>query len=169
MLNAAILANKEQLAPYAQRLLEGLAPVFARLDETKLAATSSIEIRKERHGWMLDVRIDAADPDIPCLSLRADSSQCTVGFADGDQIEVHSDPDTHLDLVPAALQAITAYLSGITIVEHYNKNSRVVKSECFLGVERNGQALRPIGTSTYPLQFPKKISSSKTTVFQFVK
>jgi hypothetical protein len=167
MFDAADLKHKEQLPSYALRLIDGLAGVLARLDATKVGATSSFEIRRERREWVLELQIDPVDPNIPFLWLRASETQCTLGFADGEQIECHSDPNAAQGLVPMVLEAITAYLEGITIVEHYN-NDRVVKKEYFFGIEGKSQTIRRCGVSTYFL-FPKTITSSKTRVYQFVR
>lgn len=125
-------------------------------------------IKRQRGGWVLELLIDAHDPDIPFLSLRACKGQCIVGYADSEQIECHTDPDGNKGLVPMALEAITAYLDGVTVMEHYNKNDRLVKKEYFFGIEGEGPTRR-IGTGTYPLVFPKRIVSSKTKTHRFLK
>jgi hypothetical protein len=169
MLDASILENKDELAPYARRLVEGLGPLLGRFDETKLSAKSSVEIRQERRGWMLELRIDAADPDIPFLNLIASNGQCILGYADSEQIECHSDPDADQDLIPMVLDAIAAYLNGITIVEHYNKNDRLVKKEYLFGIEGEAPSKRRFGVGPYPLIFPKQITSSKTRTYRFFR
>ncbi len=169
MFDATILKHKEQLAPYAQHLVEGLVPILGRLDETKLGPTSSVEIKQERRGWILELQIHAADPEIPFLTLIASRGQCILGFADSEQIECHSDPDAAQDLVPMVLRAIAAYFNGITIVEHSNKNGRVVRKEYFFGIEGETPANRRMGVATFPLMFPKKIASSKTRTYRFYK
>ena len=169
VLDAASLKNREHLPPYVQRLLEGLLPVLARLDKAKLNAKSSVEVKNEQRGWMLELQIDAADPDIPGVSLTASREQCIVGFAESEQIECHSDPEAARDLVPMALAAITAYLNGITIRAHYNKNDRLVKKEFFFGIEGTDAAQRPMGVASYPLVFPKRIARSMTKTYRFFR
>lgn len=67
------------------------------------------------------------------------------------------------------LEAIAAYLNGITIFEHYNRNERVVKKEFYFGIEGAASAQRRIGVETFQLVFPKKITASKTRTYRFFR
>lgn len=169
MFGATVLKNKVHLSPYAQRLVEGLLPLLERIDSEKIDAKSAFEITRGRDGWVLHIFINSIDPDIPFLDLFASKGQCILGFAESEQIESHSAPDKDKDLVAQVLEAIAAYLNGITILEHYNKNNRVVKKEYFFGMDSESQRERQIGTSYHPFVFPKKVASVEKKVFKFFK
>ena len=171
MFDVANLENENHLSPYRRSLLEALRPVLEKVDLEKLDTESKVEIRKEKDDWTLQVKIIPADSYIPPLSLFASRHRCSLVFAEAEQIECNIDPEGVWDehLVGMILEAAEKYLNGTTILEHYNKNGKLIKKEYFFGITSEPHKDCRIGTSIYPFVFPRKVSSIKKRTFRFLR
>jgi hypothetical protein len=168
ILDNSYLQDKDKLAPYAQEILEGVIPLLERLDSDKLAPNSFVLIGKERDGFVLLLNIVPNNKDIPLLNLYATFDQCILGFADSEQVEAHSIPNEYQGLVSIILATTERYFNGITIIEHYNKNHKMVKKEYFYGIDKEDDIDSRIGTSSY-FVFPTKVISVLKRTHRFLK
>ncbi|MBI5936122.1 MAG: hypothetical protein HY867_20650 [Chloroflexi bacterium] len=169
MLNISSLNNVQNLSAYVLAILNKLEPILERLDAAKLDDSSEVEISNERGDWVLRLAIVPADVNIPLLSLSASSQYCILAFAEGEQIECHSNPEADESLVDMVVESSEKYLGGITVIESYNRNGKLIRKECFFGMDAGNDEKSKIGTSSYFLVFPKKVYSTKKKTFRFLK
>ncbi len=169
MINIASLSNEQNLSAYRLNLLNQLRPTLERLDVAKLDDKSTIEISEENGDWVLRLAIISTDVSIPPLFLIASNQQCNLGFADGEQIECHNNPEGDRALVDMVVKLTERYLDGITVLEYYNRYEKLVRKECYFGIDTETDKKCGIGVSSYPLVFPKKVYSTRKRTFRFLE
>lgn len=169
MLDISSLGNTQDLPSYVQVLLNQLHPILEKLDESKLDDTSKIEIKKQKSGWYVHLTIVPVEKNVPSISLFASEGQCIFDFAGGEQIECHTNSGKDETLVDMVVKATKECLEGITILDSYNRFGKLIHKECFLGVVADSGKNRKIGDLYYFLTFPKKVCSTRKTMFRFLK
>lgn len=92
-----------------------------------------------------------------------------LGFGGGEQIECHSNPERDETLADMVVTSIERYLDGITVIESYNKNGKLIRKQCFFGIDAECEEKSSVGTAWYPIVFSRKIYSTKKTTFKFLK
>ena len=168
MIDIVSLRQRNNLAPYAQELLSGLIPILKRLDASQLSPSSIVVVEEQKRGFVLKLEIIASVENVPSLGLRAYPDQCILGFADSEQIEAHNIPPEWQYLVGRILTEIERYLNGITVVERYNRNHKLVGKIYFYGVDAEDNKDAKIGESSY-LVFPRKVLSVVKRTHRFLK
>lgn len=141
------------LLRYQQALVDALQSLAERVDSAKTTRESGLMVETSGQGSVVRFVVEAADSRISGVYLFAGPRQCTLGFAEAEVLECHSDPDTNSELVPQIVGLIERYLSGVTLVRHLGENGRVLKTEYFFGLDAAGQTESRIGGSWIPSLF----------------
>ena len=168
MINVTSLEHTDSLAPYAQELLDGLIPILERLDITQLSSKSYIAVENQKGGFVLRLEIIPGTEEIPLLDLWAGPDQCILGYADSEQIEAHGIPFDWKTLVSHVIVETERYLNGVTVIENYNRNRKLIKKAYFYGVDTENNRDSIIGSSQY-LTFPRKVESVVKRTHRFLK
>ena len=168
MIEIASVKHKDHLAPYAQELLDGLIPLLRRLNTDQLSPTSFVAVEEHKEDFVLRLEVTPSIEDIPSLDLWASRDQCILSFAESEQIEAHGLRSEGQELVESILTAIERYLDGITVVERYNKNGKLLGKEYFYGVDMEYDKDSRIGTS-YFFAFPRRTESVVKRTHKFLK
>ena len=167
MVDLALLKYKNGLAPYAQELLGRLIPTLRRLDIDQLSASSSLAVEEQRDGFVLTLEVNPSDENIPSLGLRAYPNQCFLDLADSEYLEAHGVPPDWQELVDQVITAAERYLNGVTILEQYNRNHKLIGKAYFYGIDTENDKQSRIGSSSY-LVFPRKVKSVVKRTHRFL-
>jgi len=135
MIDIASLEHIYDLAPYAQELLRRLTPLLRRLDTDQLSASSFILIEKQGKNFVLVLEVNPSNKDVPSLGLRAYPKQCFLDLADSEYLEAHRIPPDWQELVDQVISETERYLNGVTIIERYDRNHKLIGKTYFYGID----------------------------------
>jgi hypothetical protein len=114
------------------------------------------------------LEIVSTDTNIPSLYLVASNQECILAFAEGEQIECHGKPERDDALVDIVVKTTERFLEGITVLESYNRQEKLIRKEFFFGIDTESDAKCRMGISWYFLIFPKKVCSMRKRTFKFL-
>ena len=160
----------EILCPYAKSIYNSLKPILEKFDLNKLDEESKIEILKEDGKGTLHIDLVPLNKDIFCLNLYASASQCILGFCYLEQLECHTSPEECADyLKTEILSAFEKYLNGVTVIHHYNKRGKIIKSMNYWGLDTENQEDKFIGTNALLFSGFSKTDRIKKISYHFNK
>jgi len=168
MIDIASLEHIYDLAPYAQELLRRLTPLLRRLDTDQLSASSFILIEKQGKNFVLVLEVNPSNKDVPSLGLRAYPKQCFLDLADSEYLEAHRIPPDWQELVDQVISETERYLNGVTIIERYDRNHKLIGKTYFYGIDTENDKSSTIGSSLFSF-FPKKVESVVKRTHRFLQ
>ena len=167
--NSEYPSDQPQLSGYQRHLLERLQPLLDRLDQERVTKSSGLRIQTAGNKWTLEVTVEARSEPFPGLYLFATQEQCILSFADSEILECHRDPGSAEDLVDEVIALTERYLSGATILEHYNRKGNVVRTDYFYDMDSEADPRRKIGTGGRLFTFPRKVVRTVKRSFRFLR
>ena len=154
---------------YAKKMFEELKPVLEKVNEDKIDTDKSkIIIEENNKSWILNITIISKDKRIPMLDLFASKNQCILGLAEHEEIECHTNPEKAANLIKEIISSTKKYLSGITILEHYDKNNKVFRKTFYYGVDTEGMKENRIGCSLYGFHFFTRSNRTEKITYSFI-
>ncbi len=158
-----------KLTRYQLELLERLRPILEGLDRRRVTDDSGLRIAETGESRTVEVRVEARDGQVPGLHLLATADQCLLSFADSEVLECHRDPGGDERLVSEVVRLAARYLSGTTVVEHLNARGKVVRVEHFYGIDSEAEPGCRIGTSSFPLSWPREVERTAKRTYRFLR
>jgi hypothetical protein len=160
-----------KLAPYAKKLFEEVRPLLDRIQQDKIDKDNSkIEVKQSQKNWVLNILIKAKDERVPPLELNASKDELSLWFGDTEIVECYGNPEKdYKTSISGFIDDIRDYLTGITIVEYYDKKNRLFKKRLYAGINTDNIKEKQIGPTTiYGFVFFRKTNSVKKITYSFI-
>ncbi len=153
-----------ELAGYQLELLAALRPLVGRLDPRLVTPRSGLQAG----GGVVELVVEPPGERVPTLFLHAAADDCTVGIAEGEVLEWHGGPQHTEDLVSHVLELVARYLSGVTVIERYNRFDRLLRTEYYYGADEQPSLVCRLARSSRPLVFPRGVQRTVKRQFRFL-
>lgn len=159
--NNNLIKNKE-LSPFCKKLLKEILPDLKKIDSSKLSEKSKIAINGKNNTSILNIEIKAKDTHIPDLYIDASEDHCFLGLFDHEEVEYYGNTNLKADeLIKTIKTILKKYLSGITIIEYYNKKGGILKKDYYYGLTSKLKEENKVGNSIYYRNFFQKTHSQR--------
>jgi hypothetical protein len=159
----------DKLAPYSRKLFEALQPLIACIiPDTLDRNRSTIEILPSKRFHILEIEITAKAHRIPPLRMTSSGDYCILDLFEHEEVECHSSAERYGDrLIKDIVPLVSQYLSGITILEHYDKKNRVFRRDYYYGINTESIAKNRAGTWHHGFTFFLKAQSTNKITHSF--
>lgn len=108
---------------FYNKYIERLLPTLAKIDLNKISDTSGLT----RNNSGLNLSIKPVHYEFAELNIFISKKQLIISFAESEQYEIHHENNSNdLDI-----ETIDKYLTGIRIIEYYNRKKKVIKRKYF--------------------------------------
>jgi hypothetical protein len=170
LLDAVKSEDVSKLPAYVIKLFEALKPVLEKIDPDKIDKEESyIKIEPDGKQYRLTIVIDPKDKRVSQFDISACKGYFILGLAESEYMEDHSSPEKEAEeLIKQVVSVVDRYISGITVVEHYDKRNIEFKKEYYWGVDSQPKKENLIGRSFSFTAFLKKSCRVEVITYSFV-
>jgi hypothetical protein len=153
------------LPGYLVELFEALRPVAGRLDASLVSPDSGLQ---DNEG-VVELTVQPRGNRSPALHLHAAARDCTLIVGEGEVLQWHGPPQETEGLVADVLELVARFLSGVTVVERYNRFNQLLRTEYYYGPDEEPNPACAFGHSSYPLVFPRGVHRTVKRHFRFLQ